>query len=90
MNTLLTGLIWPSFLHGKKYALISKMARLAINRRLALFVASKAVAHVQVYDALRGFHGERADAHYVRILHIAATTGEAVVAAGVGRDAGEW
>ena len=31
------------------------------------------------YDALRGFHGERADAQYVRILHIAATTGEAVV-----------
>ena len=30
------------------------MARLAINRRLPLFVAGKAVAHVQVYDALRG------------------------------------
>ena len=31
------------------------------------------------YDALRGFHGERADAQYVRILYIAATNGEAVV-----------
>ena len=31
------------------------------------------------YDALRGFHGERADAEYVRILYIAATSGEAVV-----------
>jgi hypothetical protein len=31
------------------------------------------------YDALRSFHGERADAQYVRILYIAATSGEAVV-----------
>jgi hypothetical protein len=31
------------------------------------------------YDALRGFHGERADAEYVRILYLAATSGEAVV-----------
>ena len=31
------------------------------------------------YDALRGFHGERADAEYVRILYIAATSGEAMV-----------
>jgi hypothetical protein len=33
----------------------------------------------RAYDALRGFHGERADAEYVRILYIAATSGEAVV-----------
>lgn len=31
------------------------------------------------YDALRSFHGERADGEYVRILYIAATSGEAVV-----------
>ena len=30
-------------------------------------------------DVLRSFHGERADAEYVRILYIAATSGEAVV-----------
>jgi len=33
----------------------------------------------RAYDALRGFHGERADAQYVRILHTAASNGEAVV-----------
>jgi hypothetical protein len=31
------------------------------------------------YDALRSFHGERADAQYVRILHLAAVSGEQVV-----------
>ncbi|MFZ1887780.1 MAG: IS21 family transposase [Candidatus Binataceae bacterium] len=33
----------------------------------------------RAYDVLRGFHGERADLEYVRILHMAATSGEAVV-----------
>ncbi|MEO7143054.1 MAG: IS21 family transposase [Bryobacteraceae bacterium] len=33
----------------------------------------------RAYDALRGFHGERADAEYVRVLYMAATSGEAVV-----------
>jgi hypothetical protein len=33
----------------------------------------------RAYDVLRGFHGERADAEYVRILYLAATSGEAVV-----------
>jgi hypothetical protein len=33
----------------------------------------------RAYDALRSFHGERADAEYVRILYLAATSGEAVV-----------
>src|ERR1700693_942287 len=33
----------------------------------------------RAYDVLRSFHGERADAEYVRILYIAATSGEAVV-----------
>jgi hypothetical protein len=31
------------------------------------------------YDALRSFHGERADAEYVRILYLAAAGSEAVV-----------
>ena len=30
-------------------------------------------------DVLRSFHGERADAEYVRILYMATTSGEAVV-----------
>jgi hypothetical protein len=33
----------------------------------------------RVYDALRNFHGERADAEYVRILYMAATSGEVIV-----------
>jgi hypothetical protein len=33
----------------------------------------------RAYDALRSFHGERADAEYVRVLYLAATSGEAVV-----------
>jgi hypothetical protein len=33
----------------------------------------------RAYDALRGFQGERADGEYVRILHMSATSGEAVV-----------
>jgi len=33
----------------------------------------------RAYDVLRSFHGERADAEYVRILYMAATSGEAVV-----------
>lgn len=33
----------------------------------------------RAYDALRSFQGERADAEYVRILHMAATSGEAVL-----------
>ncbi len=33
----------------------------------------------RAYDALRSFHGERADAEYVRILYIAASSGEAAV-----------
>jgi Mu transposase, C-terminal domain len=33
----------------------------------------------RTYDALRSFHGDRADAEYVRILYIAAFSGEAVV-----------
>jgi hypothetical protein len=33
----------------------------------------------RAFDVLRSFHGERADAEYVRILYIAATSGEAVV-----------
>jgi hypothetical protein len=33
----------------------------------------------RTYDALRSFHGERADAQYVRILHLAAVSGEEVV-----------
>jgi hypothetical protein len=37
------------------------------------------LAFRRAYDALRDFYGERADAQYVRILHLAATTGEAVV-----------
>jgi hypothetical protein len=37
----------------------------------------------RAYDALRSFHGERADGEYVRILHLAATTGEAVVERGL-------
>ena len=31
------------------------------------------------YDALRGWRGERADAEYVRVLHLAATTMESGV-----------
>jgi hypothetical protein len=34
----------------------------------------------QAYDALGGMHGERADVEYVRVLHLAATHGEARVA----------
>jgi hypothetical protein len=33
----------------------------------------------RAYDALRGFHGDRADAKYVRILYLAAVSGEAVI-----------
>jgi hypothetical protein len=33
----------------------------------------------RAYDVLRSFYGERADAEYVRILYMAATSGEAVV-----------
>ena len=33
----------------------------------------------RAYDALRSFQGERADAQYVRILYLAAVSGEAVV-----------
>jgi hypothetical protein len=33
----------------------------------------------RAYDALRSLHGERADSEYVRILYMAATSGEAVV-----------
>jgi hypothetical protein len=33
----------------------------------------------RAYDALRGYQGERADGEYVRILHLAATSGEAVI-----------
>jgi hypothetical protein len=33
----------------------------------------------RTYDALRSVHGERADAEYVRILYMAATSGETVV-----------
>lgn len=33
----------------------------------------------RAYDGLRNFHGERADAEYVRILYLAAASGEAVV-----------
>ena len=33
----------------------------------------------RTYDALRSFHGDRADAEYVRVLYIAAVSGEAVV-----------
>jgi transcriptional regulator with XRE-family HTH domain len=33
----------------------------------------------RAYDALRSFHGERADAQYVRILYLAAVSGEEVV-----------
>jgi hypothetical protein len=33
----------------------------------------------RAYDALRSFHGERADAQYVRILYLAALSGEEVV-----------
>jgi len=33
----------------------------------------------RAYDALRSFHGERADAEYVRILYLAAVSGEEVV-----------
>jgi hypothetical protein len=33
----------------------------------------------RTYDVLRSFHGERADAEYVRILYLAATSGEAAV-----------
>jgi hypothetical protein len=33
----------------------------------------------RTYDALRSFHGDRADAEYVRILYLAAVSGEAVI-----------
>ena len=33
----------------------------------------------RAYHALRGFHGERADAQYVRILYLAAVSGKQVV-----------
>jgi hypothetical protein len=33
----------------------------------------------RTYDALRSFHGERADTQYVRILHLAAVSGQEVV-----------
>ena len=33
----------------------------------------------RTYDVLRSFHGERADAEYVRILYMAAANGEALV-----------
>jgi hypothetical protein len=33
----------------------------------------------RAYDALRGFHGDRADVEYVRILHLAASTMQAHV-----------
>src|SRR5260370_13870031 len=35
-------------------------------------------------DVLRSFHGERADAGYVRILYMATTSGEAVVERSLG------
>ena len=38
----------------------------------------------QAYDALVELHGERADVEYVRVLHLAATTGEARVASLLG------
>ncbi len=38
----------------------------------------------RAYDVLRSFHGERADAEYVRILYLAATSGEAVVERSLG------
>ena len=43
------------------------------------------------YDALRGFHRERADPEYVRILYLAAVSGEQVVAQTLGEllDGGE-
>ena len=45
----------------------------------------------RAYDALRSFHGERADAHYVRILYQAAVSGEQVVERTLGEllDGGE-
>ena len=43
------------------------------------------------YDALRGFHGERADPEYVRILYLAAVSGEQLVERALGEmlDGGE-
>jgi hypothetical protein len=38
----------------------------------------------QAYDALVELHGDRADVEYVRVLHLAATTGEARVASLLG------
>jgi hypothetical protein len=45
----------------------------------------------RTYDALRGFHHERADSEYVRILYLAAVSGEQVVAQTLGEllDGGE-
>jgi hypothetical protein len=45
----------------------------------------------RAYDALRGVHGERADAEYVRILYLAAVSGEQVVEQTLGEllDGGE-
>jgi hypothetical protein len=45
----------------------------------------------RAYDALRSFHGERADAEYVRILYLAATSGEEFVERTLGEllDGGE-
>lgn len=38
----------------------------------------------RAYDALRGFHGERADVEYVRVLHLAASTMQATVEVALG------
>jgi transcriptional regulator with XRE-family HTH domain len=45
----------------------------------------------RAYDALRGFHGERADPEYVRILYLAAVSGEQLVEQTLGEllDGGE-
>jgi len=45
----------------------------------------------RAYDSLRRFHGERADTEYVRILYLAAVSGEAVVERTLGElsDGGE-
>jgi hypothetical protein len=63
--------------HHVIWSLVKKPGAFARYRWREELFPTLAFRHA--YDSLSRFHGERADAEYVRILHIAATSGEAVV-----------
>jgi hypothetical protein len=63
--------------HHVIWSLVKKPGAFARDRwREELFPG---LAFRRAYDALRSYHGDRADAEYVRILYLAAGSGEAVV-----------